>query len=372
MSTPAEASTSVESPEEPGLHEQFRKRSTFKSLDGVRCAAIVAVVFHHGQGGIEFGRLTDRGFLGVDMFFVLSGFLIVTLLLRERDKHQRISLKDFYMRRTLRIFPLYYLVVGICAVLFGLIKTDGVNGQNLSHDLPYLLTYTANWFPIYGMLGIAWSLAAEEQFYLVWPFVEKHLKKHSLTLLVVLLLLSEAIQFGLLDGPLANLGFSATEPGMLRETTFAPILLGVLLAHAFHHRKSFDLFARLAGARWMPALWGVLIVLACAFFPKDLIGWPRPVIHILMFLFLGSVVVHEDHILASLMRLKPIVRLGTLCYGMYLWHMFVQFGITTAINKGMPQVLEFPTLLFATWVVSELSFRFFEKPFLKLKHRFAR
>ncbi|MGB2610895.1 MAG: acyltransferase, partial [Isosphaeraceae bacterium] len=91
-------------------HEQYLGTRTFASLNGVRGLCILSVLWHHAPGGLH-ALILERGFLGVDMFFVLSGFLIVTLLLRERDRTGSISLKKFYARRTLRIFPIYYLVL---------------------------------------------------------------------------------------------------------------------------------------------------------------------------------------------------------------------------------------------------------------------
>lgn len=353
-------------------HERYLKQRTFGSLDGIRCAAIVAVVFHHGRGGLKLGQLTEVGFLGVDMFFVLSGFLIVTLLLREKERHARISLRDFYMRRTLRIFPLYYGVLLLYAVVFGLLRTEGKNAESLSHDLPYLLTYTANWAPIHGTLAIAWSLAAEEQFYLVWPAVEKWAPR-PVWVVTTLILLSLVVCLNAMDPVLESwFGWPPDEPPMLREVTFVPILLGVLLAHLLHDRRGYDTFTRAAGQAWMPLLWAALLVLACAVFPEDLRGWPRPTLHLLMFLFVGSCVVREDHVLAKPLKLPPIVRLGTLCYGLYLLHMFVHDGVDRLIQRGLPRLLEFPATLALTWIVAELSFRFFEMPFLSLKSRFAR
>jgi peptidoglycan/LPS O-acetylase OafA/YrhL len=86
----------------------YRRRPEFLSLDGLRCLSILAVVWHHSLTAPASGRLLNLGFLGVDLFFVISGFLIVTLLLRERFLSGTISLEKFYLRRTLRIFPLYY------------------------------------------------------------------------------------------------------------------------------------------------------------------------------------------------------------------------------------------------------------------------
>ena len=150
-------------------HWSYIRTRTFGSLDGVRGLCILGVVWHH-----VLGESFKRGFLGVDMFFVLSGFLIVTLLLRERDRRGTISLKKFYARRMLRIFPIYYLLLFVVFLLYLVTKPASSTAKEYYLALPFLLTYTSNWVHLQaGNVGIMWSLATEEQFYLVWPMIEK-------------------------------------------------------------------------------------------------------------------------------------------------------------------------------------------------------
>jgi peptidoglycan/LPS O-acetylase OafA/YrhL len=94
---------------------RFRKTGYFPSLDGLRCLAIVPVVWHHSTP-YPYAGLLGRGPLGVDLFFAISGFLITTLLLRERDQAAGVSVRRFYVRRAARIFPLYYAVLGLTAL----------------------------------------------------------------------------------------------------------------------------------------------------------------------------------------------------------------------------------------------------------------
>src|SRR5260221_295593 len=101
-------------------HAGYLAIRTFGSLDGLRALSILAVVWHHTQEGFHFLPIAYRGFLGVDLFFMISGFLIVTLLLRERRRTGTISVKKFYIRRFLRIFPPYYAVLTLVAITVSL------------------------------------------------------------------------------------------------------------------------------------------------------------------------------------------------------------------------------------------------------------
>src|SRR5262245_44922164 len=150
-------------------YETYRDTKVFGSLDGLRCLSIVAVVWHHAAGSMIDHPLLRHGHLGVSLFFVISGFLITTLLLRERDRFGDISLRLFYARRSLRIFPLYYTVLLAYVLLAWLFESGSRFGQQFFHSLPAYMTYTSNWFVKMEdervIFYFAWSLAAEEQFY---------------------------------------------------------------------------------------------------------------------------------------------------------------------------------------------------------------
>jgi peptidoglycan/LPS O-acetylase OafA/YrhL len=117
-------------------YKAFRGTFRFASLDGLRCLSIVGVVWHHGPGH-QMGGPLGSGFLGVDLFFVISGFLITTLLLREQDRYGSISLKHFYIRRSLRIFPLYYTVLGLYVLLLSVFGTHTPPSRRFFANLPY-------------------------------------------------------------------------------------------------------------------------------------------------------------------------------------------------------------------------------------------
>jgi len=150
------------------MNTEFRDKKFFAGLDGLRFFSITAVVWYHSVGYLPGVPFSGFGFLGVDLFFVISGFLIVTLLLRESEKHGTISLKAFYIRRTLRIFPLYYGFILFLACFYFFLNRDSEVGKAFLSELSIYLFYLGNFFPV--SLAIVWSLATEEQFYLLWPF----------------------------------------------------------------------------------------------------------------------------------------------------------------------------------------------------------
>lgn len=356
-------------------HETFSQQKAFGSLDGLRAFSILAVLWHHTFEVPTGWRATERGFLGVDLFFVISGFLIVTLLLRERDR-RGISLKNFYVRRFLRIFPIYYGVLIGLSIVFLTIGRHANMAPAFWADLPWAATYTSNWAPLNSMatfLAITWSLSAEEQFYIVWPPVERHLRRLVLPLLFALLLLSQLVHFGVLDGVLARFGFGAAEPQMLKQTGFTPILLGVVLAHALHHPAWHERLARVLTLRATPVVAAVAIVFVCSVAPVDLTGWPRLSLHLLMVVLVGSCVIREDHLLRPVLQLPPLVRIGVLSYGIYLLHMICRHVCHSAIERiGLDErPWLFLSTLGLTVIIAQVSFTFFEQRFLRLKDRFT-
>jgi peptidoglycan/LPS O-acetylase OafA/YrhL len=276
------------------------------------------------------------------------------------------------MRRALRIFPLYYGLIAVFALWFAT-RTDE-RAVLFRQDLPFLLLYLTNWFPASGMFTVTWSLAAEEQFYLLWPPIERYARRYALALLLLAMAVSQVIHFGLIDETLERLfGWPPEEPRMLRETTFMPICLGVLLAHALHHRPMFERLARFLAGSWAAPLAFAALLVFPHLCPDDLRGWPRLTVHLLMAVLLCTAVVREDHRLSRFYALRPIARVGALSYGIYLLH---HIGIAVA-EKGLPRLgWEFPSSHFLiggaiTYVLAELSYRFYETRFLKLKAKYS-
>jgi peptidoglycan/LPS O-acetylase OafA/YrhL len=350
-------------PSEPLEHAGYLATRTFGSLDGLRALSILAVLWHHTDrkpGGLA---LLDRGFLGVDLFFVLSGFLIVTLLLRERRRTGDVSLRAFYIRRFLRIFPPYYLMLALVAATAWLKPGHGSAG--LLADLPFALLYVSNLVPMHSLLSITWSLSTEEQFYVVVPALERYAPRAVAWLLPIGYVLVSLPPFG---------WWPALElPSFFRQTTFGPILLGVMLAHALHSPAGYAAIARIAGHRAAPVVAAGLLALASSHPAADISGWPRLLIHWAMAALVATCVVRERHLLARVLSLWPLRRIGIVSYGIYLYHMLVWYFVNRAMERlGLAsQPLFFAANTLGSWALAELSYHGFESKVLALKARFA-
>ena len=350
-------------------HKAYLARRHFASLDGIRAIAILAVVWHHTTQRVSWLPITARGFLGVDLFFILSGYLIVTLLLRERDRNGDIALKSFYMRRVLRIVPVYYAVLFVLLIAFGVVFRNHADAPAYLAAMPWYFTYTSDFIREETLLAIAWSLAAEEQFYLIWPPLEKFFGRFIYPILAILIFINQLINYEIiLAKQHANLE--------VLQATFTPILLGVLLAHLLHKRAYYDKLALVFSNKWMPAIFAGILLILFNIFPitADISGTPRLLIHLAMTAFLAGCVMNEQHVLRPLLTLKPMIRIGMISYGMYLFHMFVRTVVAAVLSRlgldSIPLLLFIGTLI-GTIITADLSFRFYETPFLKLKKRWA-
>jgi peptidoglycan/LPS O-acetylase OafA/YrhL len=357
--TPSQAGSALAGTE---AYTRFIQQRTFGSLDGLRALSIIAVLWHHSPRDLSGPMFAARGFMGVDLFFVVSGFLIVTLLLRERQRTGEISLKGFYYRRFLRIFPPYYLVLAVVAATAWL--KPGNNSEAIIRDLPFAFLYVSNMVPMHSLLSITWSLSTEEQFYMVVPALEKYAGRAFSFLLPAAYVIVSLPPFGVFP--------SLDLPTFFRQTTFGPILLGVMLAHLLNDRRGFALAWRLVGNRWSPIVALGVALLALNHPAADISGWPRLFMHWSMALLLVACVIREDNVLAPVLKLWPLRRIGIVSYGIYLYHMLVWYFVDRAMRRiGLDsQPVFFLANTLGTWLVAETSFRLFESRVLALKDRF--
>lgn len=343
-------------------YARFRHGQSFGSLDGLRALSIIPVVWHHSTPRPLDGVL-GKGPLGVDLFFTISGFLITTLLLRERDRNGRIDEISFYKRRALRIFPLYYTVLGLYVLRAFFWPPAPDMRAHFFASLPFFLTFTTNWFVNFAVshpviFAFSWSLATEEQFYALWPWLFR-VRWLPFVMALSLLTLDQLAERGLLVSllPVGSL--------VLRMVTSiaTPICLGALVACVLHAPRAFSILARLLGHRWSaPAL---LLTLVAALFANSV---PLLATHVLVALLVATTTMREDHGLAALLRARPLVALGSVSYGVYMIHVAIVTGVRNALPIAYRGALPvFLLALLFSYGVARLSYRFLERPFLRLR-----
>ncbi|MBK7925953.1 MAG: acyltransferase [Bryobacterales bacterium] len=330
------------------------------SLDGLRAISITLVLLGHLSGTHGFVRLNlgvgDYAHLGVVVFFVISGFLITRLLLSEHAKRGSISLKLFYARRTLRLFPASYAFVGCVWLLWlaGIVPLQ-------SRDLWHAVTYTVNYAPnIAWAVGHLWSLSVEEQFYLLWPFafVTMGPRKAGWVAGGVILLgpVARVVAFLFLRGtPYQDLDMFP----MVSDS----LAMGCLLARVRGWLEEQGWYLRLFRPVYSFGLLA-LILLTNRFMPYTVVSvFGTSLINIsLAILIHRSVYVSTDWI-GRILNWKPLAFVGVLSYSLYLWQQLFLNRNSMAWACAFPQNLVF--------VVSAAlgSYFLIEKPLLKLRHR---
>jgi peptidoglycan/LPS O-acetylase OafA/YrhL len=343
-------------------------RNHLLGLDGLRALAVLGVLWHHAGPVTGAQAVHANGFLGVDLFFVLSGLLITGLLLDEQAANGRIALAKFYVRRSLRIFPLYYAVLAALTLYFVLSSGASSQRETFLRELPWQLSYLSNWVPIHSMLAISWSLSTEEQFYLVWPPLLAWLGRWSLWPLGVFLALNQLLNFGVLGALWPALGAAQAQLNIL-QITFTPILLGVLLAFALRSPLRERLTRVTAGP--MLAVWTLLLA-ALACWPGDVQGAPRLAFHVVATLMLGGIVLHPGSRIVRALEWRPLAFVGTVSYGVYLLHVVVLDAtqrVLARLHIDTAGVTAFVVCALGTIALAALSYRVFERPLLRLKDR---
>jgi len=351
-------------------YKDFLSRKHFALLDGIRAFAIGAVIWHHSRGANPLDiSFFNRGYLGVDLFFVLSGFLITHLLIREKRNSGTISLKKFYMRRTLRIFPLYYGFIFFLVVWAWL--TNGDKVKEMFEALPYYLLYISNWAPsdVSHFFKRAWSLAVEEQFYLVWPFFVA-----TFGFLIPARIVTAAIALSLVAA-IGVLGDQALTWAN-KLVPYRTILLGCLVAIALNSERGFNFLSSfLNNSLAAPALF-IITALVISIQTNNILGIGQLLVHICMALFLVACVLCERNPIRYLLQPKIVQKIGQVSYGMYILH--GQFwGLTLKIVSFIPIAgihnsrITFSIVFTAiTFAAALVSYHTLERFFLNLKKRF--
>jgi len=342
----------------PSAHERYRATSRFAALDGLRAFAAAAVFWHHAT-------VSTSGFfarsVGVTVFFVISGFLITRMLIREKERTETISIGRFLVRRALRTFPLYYAILGLYVLLVALLERGTPAGAAFWSRLPYYLTFTANWFvnrePGERMIFyFAWSLAAQEQFYVLWPVILRFARRRfAVAIPLAFLLLQDGLELAAAPGSPAL--------GLVRRIIISldsPIYLGVLAAIALENRRAFELLHRIAGRPWSLPL-ALTLLLGPALFAAE----PQGAISLsVTYLVMASVLWRGARL--PVLENQLVRHVGKVSYGVYLMHML---GVN-AVRRTLPGVgpsAVFGISFLVTVLAASASNRWFEQPVLRLR-----
>jgi peptidoglycan/LPS O-acetylase OafA/YrhL len=314
------------------------------------------------------------GFLGVDVFFVLSGFLITDLLLREETRRGSISLRRFYTRRALRLFPALGAVLVVALALALAWRNQPWSPETLD-GLPFVIVYAGNWYRAFGdeaTLGLlvhTWSLAIEEQFYLVWPWVVILLSMSGIRrrARIAPALLIAATLIALWRLGLAEHGASQIRLASGLDSHADGLLLGAAVAYVLSGAGPLSQQGRrvtaVATFAAVVALIGLTVGLSpdvkAAEFGYFLAAAATAVVVI-------GLATQSVPRLTKLLELPPLVWIGRRSYGLYLWHFPIFLVVADRTVAGVRGSY---WALAATFAVAELSFRYIEKPFLRLKSR---
>lgn len=341
-------------------------------LDALRAIAVSAVMAHHFLPVYRYipEDYITLGLLAVRLFFVLSGFLITGILLRARNEPPGVALKRFYFRRVLRIFPIYYLMVLICLGL-----NVGAMRQGAFWHLTYLSNFIAPFHPEWmGPAGHFWTLAVEEQFYFVWPFIVIFLPARYLVKSMVLTI-GLAIIFRVLIAYVLNLPLSA---GALFTFGALDALGGGALLAMFHYDKT--LYPHLQRFMRICLLTGVALLIPLTVMYRFKVG--GRIIHVLLPLSIALlfVVLIEKASRGfkgkskQVLEWPPVLYIGKISYGLYVYHNFMlalvvySYGIYgTAPNYRL--VALFSTIL--TFLAAIVSWHLIERPIVQLKNSFS-
>jgi peptidoglycan/LPS O-acetylase OafA/YrhL len=358
----------------PYGHTQFRATTYFATLDVLRAIAVIAVIWHHTAATSFAETFANKGNYGVTLFFAISGFLIVTQLLRERSLLGDISVRTFMIKRALRILPLYYATLLIYVIVVALLEKDVTARSQFFANLPAFATFTSNWCVASDAPRViflfAWSLAAEEQFYLVWPWIERaKFGKHT-GLFVATAAVALSPDFA---GAFWQPGEVQPWPLVALSRLPAAIGLGVTLAHLLHNPRVFQLIAPVIGRRGSAL--GSLVLLAVALYSGDLFGRSEPsIVSLLCMLLVGAVVIRPDNDLAVLQRIPGVMHIGVVSYGLYLLHMLSANAVKVALAPlgSASGTLLFAATLIVALMVATLSHVTLERFMLALRGRFLR
>jgi peptidoglycan/LPS O-acetylase OafA/YrhL len=361
------------------MNPESANRPYYPALDGIRGLAILLVVVYHNFGFINYFFF---GWLGVDLFFVLSGFLITDILLKTVGKKKYLS--NFYLRRILRIFPLYYL----CLVIFLLVLPKLDLHLNLSYYVKnqvWLWTYLQNWLYIFrdpnqtNTLNHLWSLAVEEQFYLVWPLIILVIRKPGFLLLFICLVLMAVVglRLWIWTNHIADLAYF----NLYTFSRIDGICIGCIVALLQRVNKGF-----LNRYTYLIVIFFAILNFIFFFINREydftfpylaLIGYTT--FAMIFGLLVNEAVTGSAKMIGLIFNNRILKFFGKISYGFYIFHWPVYLMVKPALTSWAETFTMSPftpilVAVIATLLavmISVISYRYFETYFLKMKPKLS-
>jgi peptidoglycan/LPS O-acetylase OafA/YrhL len=354
-----------------------------KGLNGIRAIAAISVVLFHTSLSLDlfgldpyiiWGKLENNkpqgfrmGSYAVTVFFTLSGFLITYLLLKEQQIRE-INLKNFYIRRALRILPLYFLVLVFSLIIYKLIDVP-FSKSIVLYYLFFLANIPATLERAISHMGFYWSLGVEEQFYLVWPLFIKLSKSRYLKNAILLLLL-----FFLLRGLFWLLKLNDPDYEIFNKflglNRYHNLITGGVAAMLFIRQDMFFI-------RFFTNKYVVVIAWIILFLPS-LKAFRAPAFHEIVSLSTVAIIISQITAKNKWVNLENKVMdfLGRISYGIYMTHSIIIVLLSKLIGKFADQstlnyIFIFAIVPLITIVISTILYHYFESWFLNLKKRFA-
>jgi peptidoglycan/LPS O-acetylase OafA/YrhL len=340
------------------------------ALDGIRgTALLLIVIFAHTHP-----QLIAGGNFGVDTFFVLSGFLITSLLLQEAREFGSINIPQFYARRALRLLPALHVMVA-AVVLYDVVFTYPAAVRVMLTDAVWIAAYAFNWtlpqtdgLPHSGMITHLWSLSIEEQFYLVWPLLLTLMIRAGGARLLI------AAVLGIIVPEVVRASMWSQQPTMWIYFNTGlrcdGLMMGAAVAFLAHHypRVSSPTLASALRTSGPVALAGLLILSSFNLVTNGYAYlWGIGAANALAALIIASAVFTPAGALNTILEFPPLRWVGKISYGLYIWHVPVMAVCNRFPDPWTRNTVAIP----ATFAIAALSFYCLETPFLKMKSRFT-
>jgi peptidoglycan/LPS O-acetylase OafA/YrhL len=347
------------------------ERIVLPNLNGLRFFAALSVIIYH-----VYGITVLNGHFGVVLFFTLSGFLITHLLLAEIDQTKTIDVAKFYLRRVLRIWPLYFLILFLAGVIFYCWYT-AEDLQNYYHSLPYYIFFLPNLlFVLTGgvpLIAILWSIGSEEQFYLFWPLLMLNVSRNYLLYALIAIVLAFTLTPHVLDYLNAhkfnNNNTIKVIANLMQRMCFNAMATGAIMAVLFKKGSGlmkyfFHPVVQIGALIGVLGLW--LSHTEFRYFNDEIYS-------ILFVIVIANMALNKNNLVS--LKHRVLEYLGKISYGLYVYHQVVAFlvfrfvwWLIPAATPGQP-ILKGIIVTLATIAVAGLSYEYFEKPFLRIKDR---